>query len=676
MKKMIRIVLLASAFLTLLVSCPNPAGDDAKEKTSEHLIAGQFSSNRSSGAGVFYADYTSNAARATTGTDQQDLSGKVEDGDIVFTLNGYIDSEGAFFLSAGSSVLLYQITGGLQGATLVDAKVTISIKNGDQWQEHQADASQTETVKITKPDSPGQIASKIPATWQGGWQGKENAATAYDTIVINSASIVIYPAAGGTPLIISLLELETINADTVDFIILGKDSAANTNPAYYKCRLEKSGSLLLFRTYNNSEMQVMINNALQMVKEYNVASAPGASVKTITMSSTNRTTLTTAISAAAAAKAGIITSANGSDVESTAWWVTAGELAALNAAISAAQTVYDNAAADQAAVDNAVTILQGAVVTFNGQKKAGLITTSIYITGTYTEGSTQKPAYWKGSTRYNLSINETDPQREVNGMALADNDIYIVGKNNGACYWKNGVKYNLSVPAGTAIYDSFANDITVSGSDVYIAGYYYNGDHNVACYWKNGVRTDIGSSGYIYAIAISGGDVYITGTDTAEQPCYWKNGNIFNLSGTGCPQDIAIVGTDVYVTGFDGSSLEMVGYYWRNGTRYTLSGSGIGGSEIAVSGTNVYIAGAYRSGEFAKACYWLNGIQVVLPATANESWANRIAIYDSDVYILGSNGGYGFGENGPIPPPQCYWKNGVRTDLPAEIENAAAIAVK
>jgi len=84
-----------------------------------------------------------------------------------------------------------------------------------------------------------------------------------------------------------------------------------------------------------------------------------------------KTNLKAALDAAATAKAGVIVSANGSDVLATAFWVITEQMSVFNSAISTAQAVYDNGEAKQAAVDTAEASLLTAIVAFNGQKKAG-----------------------------------------------------------------------------------------------------------------------------------------------------------------------------------------------------------------------------------------------------------------------------------------------------------------
>jgi uncharacterized repeat protein (TIGR02543 family) len=85
----------------------------------------------------------------------------------------------------------------------------------------------------------------------------------------------------------------------------------------------------------------------------------------------DKTALQTALNAANTAKTGVTASADGTDVSTAAFWVTQDQLTAFNAAIAAAQAVYDNADANQAAVNSAATMLGTAAAAFTAQKQAG-----------------------------------------------------------------------------------------------------------------------------------------------------------------------------------------------------------------------------------------------------------------------------------------------------------------
>jgi hypothetical protein len=101
------------------------------------------------------------------------------------------------------------------------------------------------------------------------------------------------------------------------------------------------------------------------------------------------TALKEAITAANTAKNGVTASADGTDVPATASWVTQAELTLFNAAIAAAQSIYDDVNADQATVTGAATTLEAATAAFIGQKQAGTKYTAIYTVG---RGSGDVPA--------------------------------------------------------------------------------------------------------------------------------------------------------------------------------------------------------------------------------------------------------------------------------------------
>ena len=99
--------------------------------------------------------------------------------------------------------------------------------------------------------------------------------------------------------------------------------------------------------------------------------APGTKTEEPDPVQVDKTALDAAITAAAAAKAGVVTSADGTDVATNKQWVTDGQMSALNAAITAAEGVFNRDSATQDEVDKAVADLNDAVTTFNGQKQSG-----------------------------------------------------------------------------------------------------------------------------------------------------------------------------------------------------------------------------------------------------------------------------------------------------------------
>jgi len=299
-----------------------------------------------------------------------------------------------------------------------------------------------------------------------------------------------------------------------------------------------------------------------------------------------------------------------------------------------------------------------------------------------------------GNNRGNSDNNSKDPPVTTtpsNVSVYVSGYHYISTTYNTACYWKDGARTDLT-PIGT---ESYAHGIAVQGSDVYVAGYYFNGigDNHKACYWKNGVKTDMpeqvayGNGG----IAVQDGDVYVVGSYLDEngslkfKGCYWKNGVITDLSipdgYEGNAHDIAVQGGDVYVAGFyhliGSGNKGFLACYWKNGVKTDLTiPNGYNGLSlgIAVQGGDVYVAGYYYDKNYddyeanndPTACYWKNGTRTDLPL-ANVSYARAegITIQGSDVYVSGWFADKSYNKS------VCYWKNGARTDIGESIHDHA-----
>lgn len=243
-------------------------------------------------------------------------------------------------------------------------------------------------------------------------------------------------------------------------------------------------------------------------------------------------------------------------------------------------------------------------------------------------------------------------------------DIYIIGirgggnPSNAAACLRNGTPFFHWV--GDRI-----NDITVVGSDIYLAG---SGRSIGACYWKNGKPTDLGD-GYVYAIAVSGDAVYTAGSyynrddnkpddSPGAYPCYWKNGmrvDLANEAGWGKAVDIAVSGENVYVSGYYINDNTVHLCYWENGIPTDLisisasNWNGIWLGSIAISGGDVYCL----TQSIGSDGYWKNGIFIPLASNAH---THDIFVLERDVYVTGYYGK----DNKKIA---CYWKNGEKIDL-------------
>lgn len=274
----------------------------------------------------------------------------------------------------------------------------------------------------------------------------------------------------------------------------------------------------------------------------------------------------------------------------------------------------------------------------------------------------------------------------VTGSSLVNFPGYAGGHTyDEATYWKNEVSTVLS---STTTSESNAFGITVLGSDVYVAGYYFTGVYNtngnnvaVACYWKNGTLTNLtdGShSAIAFAIASSGNDIYIVGyiNDANSTAVYWKNGVMTKLTDYGngsAAYGINIQGTDVYIAGnIVNSAGKGEAAYWKNGSLTSLPDHGISSvaNGIAVNGNNVYLAGIdFESvtglpppGQVRIAASWKNGVETMLADNSQPSDARSIALNGNDIYVAGTtNVHIAIGDsNASIA---TYWKNGTANIL-------------
>lgn len=237
-------------------------------------------------------------------------------------------------------------------------------------------------------------------------------------------------------------------------------------------------------------------------------------------------------------------------------------------------------------------------------------------------------------------------------------------------YWHNGTRTNLPTC-------EYAASIFVSGTDIYVAGEDQAGK---PCYWKNGIRAELPISssslvGVARSIFVSGTDIYVAGHTSNPSafpgyprpytPCYWKNGVRTDLSPIlGTTSSIFVSGTDIYIAGDSLTSNYHTPGYWENGQRINLS-SGGDATSIFVSGTDVYVAGYQAS----KPCYWKNGLRTDLPGSAGYP-AMSIFVSGGEVYVAGNS--YDTSSNTQMP---CYWKNDARIDLSYSSDGGIATSI-
>lgn len=260
--------------------------------------------------------------------------------------------------------------------------------------------------------------------------------------------------------------------------------------------------------------------------------------------------------------------------------------------------------------------------------------------------------YWKNGEM--IPLTDGKKHAGASAIAISGNDEYVAGYQDNdagepvATYWKN--KKAIALTDGKTY--AKAAGISVSEADVHVIG--NNG--KLAMYWKNGLGTSLGEDTKLQAISVSGADVYIAGYQVSDQGEYvatcWKNGKAQALTDgkkSAEAHAIAISGNDVYVAGFEiNSAGEEVAVYWKNGAHVTLP-NGCRANAIAVSGNDVYVAGIDRNQAGANiVVYWKNGTAARLTSGNETAGAGvrAITVAGNDVYV----GGY-------LDGIATYWKN-------------------
>lgn len=256
-------------------------------------------------------------------------------------------------------------------------------------------------------------------------------------------------------------------------------------------------------------------------------------------------------------------------------------IAVSDAEVCVAGTLYTNITRGRFWKDN----LPGSLTTSTTSAANDILIagSDVYIAGYGTDGGSVDIAkYWKNGTPVSL----TDPSLTDAACAFSlfksGEDLYVAGLVNDvgwadpvATYWKNDNPVYLT--DGTE--PSRAQDIHVSGNDVYVCGYERNSSgFNVAKYWKNGTPVDLSDGqarAWAYSIAVSGTDVYIVGDDGYGARC-WKNGVAVQVECNPAYttfNSVFITGDDVFIAGSERPDAlsPAHAYYWRNGARVSLT---------------------------------------------------------------------------------------------------------
>jgi len=316
---------------------------------------------------------------------------------------------------------------------------------------------------------------------------------------------------------------------------------------------------------------------------------------------------------------------------------------------------------------------------------AGQVTPATVYTAGYEDDSSgiSTAKYWTGGVETKLPVPDKSPNTfcgaEAYSIFVSGTEIYVAGQisyENAqstifdcAAYWKDdGSTIEAFIledgPANNS--ESIANDIYISGTDVYVAGYINSGSINNAILWTisnstitpTTLENKYGQTNYdaeAFAVYVDGTDIYAAGqgkTETgARKAMYWKNGarTIIGPDGlTSCLEDLTADGADVYAAGWVQDQEGSSACQWKNGVLSSLS-SRARAYSITLDGSDVYIAG--NTGQSDSACYWENATEEMLTDFENFSYGKSIDVEGSHVYVAGYDESGDSGKNVAV-----YWK--------------------
>ena len=154
----------------------------------------------------------------------------------------------------------------------------------------------------------------------------------------------------------------------------------------------------------------------------------------------------------------------------------------------------------------------------------------VYVSGSDSEefGANQMAKFWKNNEP--TGIVKSDYYTSSSSLMVIDGDIYIggaitstVSPNSIPTYWKNGGE---NIMSGDRL-NSNIIDMEMEGPDLYALG--FATDYSEIVYWKNNELVPVANAGnpaFAKSISVSGTDVFIAGNDvsTVSKARLWKNG--------------------------------------------------------------------------------------------------------------------------------------------------------
>jgi len=264
----------------------------------------------------------------------------------------------------------------------------------------------------------------------------------------------------------------------------------------------------------------------------------------------------------------------------------------------------------------------------------------VYVAGYERSASRRFVAkVWKNGSLYQ-SLNDDSYDAGAYFICVSNNNVYVAGREYNdqgdtvATLWTNGKARHLADGA----YSSHASSVTVSGSDVYVAGWASDATREQAVVWKNGESWVLGSqeaNASASTVVVANGRVYVAGTEmtapSTQNAVLWTDGKYQKVSGNeyrARAHGLSVEGGNVYVSGqalIYPDNRYGYGMVWKNGEGqrlgFTLDLShGCFARSVSVLRGNVFAAGTQRSFfDEDNAIMWVNGVGVNLDGSTSEA---------------------------------------------------------
>jgi hypothetical protein len=240
--------------------------------------------------------------------------------------------------------------------------------------------------------------------------------------------------------------------------------------------------------------------------------------------------------------------------------------------------------------------------------------------------SAQTPAYVKNENKKFLPVlnSANDYQYNVRSVAVDEKNTYhfagwaiqnSITTTTLPVYWSESSVISLMLPEG---YNGSANDIVVSGSNIYVSGEIWKGhneEYKTPVFWKNNKLNALSVPGPQYSatwnfskIEVSGNNIFIMGnlvhTGTSEQDAVlWKN-EIRSFLTEPNNSQIDSYATDLSVesgliaiagkkfTRLSSNTQSIDGVYWLNGAEKSLEKHSAYDPVIDLHQGKVYVSGS------------------------------------------------------------------------------------